>query len=106
MLPAHRVNEGVAAYRQAMNASRMLRILVCQAVGVGRVLHVSSVRVYQPPGRDATALTENSPLGQSSWIWDYYSASKIATEQLCQRYPGAWTVVRPTSQKSPIGRTA
>jgi len=86
--PWRQFQEGISATGNLLD--------VCQAVGVGRFLHVSSVRVYRPPGRHATALTEDSPLGQSSWIWDYYSASKIAAERLCQRYQGAWTVVRPS----------
>ncbi len=68
----------------------------CQAVGVGRVLHVSSVRVYGLAGRSRAALTELSPLGKSSRFWDYYCAGKIAAERLFQHYPGDWTVIRPT----------
>jgi nucleoside-diphosphate-sugar epimerase len=68
----------------------------CRAVGVGRVLHVSSVRVYGSAGRGSTALTESSPLGKGAWLWDYYSIGKIAAERLCQAYPGDWTVVRPS----------
>ena len=51
MQPAHRVDEGVAAYRQPMNASRVLRLLACQAgrhcsVGRrdGRCVQVGKVR--------------------------------------------------------------
>jgi nucleoside-diphosphate-sugar epimerase len=68
----------------------------CQAVGVGRVLHVSSVRVYGFAARGTAPVTESAPLGKGAWLWDYYSAGKIAAERLCQSYPGDWTIVRPS----------
>lgn len=67
-----------------------------QAARVGRFVYVSSSRVYGRPHQQ-TPLTEDDPLGQHLWrLWDYYPRAKIAAEELTRRYPGAWTIVRPT----------
>jgi len=68
----------------------------CRHVGVCRVLYVSSIMVYGHPRPPAgEKVTEDFPLGQSRWWWDYYCDAKIQAEQLCLRYPGEWTIVRP-----------
>jgi 2-alkyl-3-oxoalkanoate reductase len=68
----------------------------CRDAGVGRLLHVSSSRVYGHP-RGSAPITEEEPLGQHLWrVWDYYPRAKIETEKLCHAYPLPWTIVRPT----------
>lgn len=76
----------------------------CRAAGVGRVLHVSSVIVYGHPKIRADLFTEDEPLGQDPWVWDYYCRAKIAAEELYRGYPGAWTVVRPSWMYGPRDR--
>ena len=53
----------------------------CRTARVGRVLHVSSITVYghlrRQPGR---LFTEEEPLGQNLWLWDYYCRAKIEAE--------------------------
>lgn len=69
----------------------------CRSQAVGRVVHVSSSRVYGHPRTADRPLDETDPIGQRLWrLWDRYPRAKIATEQLCRAYPGAWTIVRPT----------
>ncbi len=77
----------------------------CRAAGVGRVLHVSSITVYGHPAERAALFTEDEPLGQNLWLWDYYCRAKIETEDLCRRYPGDWTIVRPSWIYGPRDRT-
>ena len=77
----------------------------CRTVGVGRVLHVSSIIVYgHPPIRQAQ-YTEDEPLGQNPWMWDYYCQAKVRAEQLCRQYPGDLTIVRPSWIYGPRDRT-
>jgi 2-alkyl-3-oxoalkanoate reductase len=69
----------------------------CRRAGARRFLHLSSSRVYGHPRGADRPLTEDEPLGQNLWrLWDYYPRAKIAAEGLARRYPGEWTVVRPT----------
>ena len=78
----------------------------CRAAAVGRVLHVSSVIVYGHPkvrARD-DLFTEDEPLGQNPWFWDYYLRAKIQAEELCRQYSGAWTIVRPSWMYGPRDR--
>jgi 2-alkyl-3-oxoalkanoate reductase len=77
----------------------------CRSVGVGRVLHVSSVIVYGHPKVRADLFTEDEPLGQNPWWWDYYCRAKIQAEELCRAYPGALTIVRPSWIYGPRDRT-
>lgn len=81
--------------RHIVDATRNL-LAACRQVGVGRVLHVSSIIVYGHPRIDREPFTEDEPLGRNLWWWDYYCRAKIAAEQLYQEYPGEWTVVRPS----------
>ncbi len=76
----------------------------CRAGGVGRVLHVSSLIVYGHPPREGPPLTEESPLGQHLWVWDYYCRAKIEAEGQVRRYPGDWTIVRPSWTYGPRDR--
>jgi nucleoside-diphosphate-sugar epimerase len=78
----------------------------CREAGVGRVLHVSSITVYGHPRERAELFTEDEPLGQNLWLWDYYCRAKIAAEELCRRYPGDWTIVRPSWIYGPRDRNS
>jgi nucleoside-diphosphate-sugar epimerase len=79
----------------------------CQKVGVGRVLHVSSIIVYGHPREREDRFTEDEPMGQHLWLWgDFYCRAKIAAEALCRRYPGPLTIVRPSWIYGPRDRTS
>jgi nucleoside-diphosphate-sugar epimerase len=77
----------------------------CRVAGVGRVLHVSSIIVYGHPRIRAERFTEEEPLGQNPWVWDYYCRAKVRAEELCRQYPGDLTVVRPSWIYGPRDRT-
>ncbi len=77
----------------------------CRIAGVGRVLHVSSIIVYGHPHIRAGQFTEDEPLGQDPWVWDYYCRAKVRAEELCRQYPGDLTIVRPSWIYGPRDRT-
>jgi 2-alkyl-3-oxoalkanoate reductase len=77
----------------------------CQRVGVGRVLHVSSIIVYGHPPLRPGLFTEDEPIGQNLWVWDNYCRAKIRAEETCRAYTGDWTVVRPSWIYGPRDRT-
>jgi nucleoside-diphosphate-sugar epimerase len=77
----------------------------CQSVGVGRVLHVSSIIVYGHPRLRDGLFTEDEPLGQNLWVWDNYCRAKMRAEEICREYKGDWTVVRPSWIYGPRDRT-
>jgi nucleoside-diphosphate-sugar epimerase len=76
----------------------------CETVGVGRVLHVSSITVYGHPKPRPQLITEDEPLGQNLWIWDHYCRSKIVAEEICRRYRGSLTILRPGWMYGPRDR--
>jgi 2-alkyl-3-oxoalkanoate reductase len=79
----------------------------CRTVGVGRVLHVSSITVYGHPRlRPGALFTEEEPLGQNLWVWDHYCRAKIRAEALCRSYPDPLTIVRPSWIYGPRDRTS
>lgn len=78
----------------------------CRCVGVGRVLHVSSIIVYGHPRIRSKQFTEEEPLGQNLWMWDYYCRAKLRAEELCRQYPGDWTIVRPSWMYGPRDRNS
>jgi 2-alkyl-3-oxoalkanoate reductase len=78
----------------------------CRDVSVGRLLHVSSISVYGHPRDRADLFTEDEPLGQHLWWRDYYRRAKIEAEVLCRRYPGDWTMVRPSWIYGPRDRNS
>jgi nucleoside-diphosphate-sugar epimerase len=80
-------------------------LTACRNAGVGRVLHVSSIIVYGHPPVVAEHFTEDEPLGQNLWVWDYYCRAKIRAEELCRAYPRALTIVRPSWIFGPRDRT-
>jgi nucleoside-diphosphate-sugar epimerase len=80
--------EAVASTRNLVEA--------CRAEKVGRLLHVSTISVYGHPRiAPGQQITEETPLGQKFWLWDYYPRSKLMAEALAWDYPEV-TVVRPS----------
>ena len=76
----------------------------CRAEGVERLLHASSISVYGHP-RLGTGerITEETPLGQRFWLWDYYGRSKLLAEAEARTFP-ATTTVRPCWMYGPRDR--
>jgi nucleoside-diphosphate-sugar epimerase len=90
--------------REVIDATANL-LDACRAAGVGRVLHVSSIIVYGHPRIRREQFTEDEPLGQNLWMWDYYCRAKVRAEELCRQYPGDLTIVRPSWIYGPRDRT-
>ena len=88
--------EAVASTRNIVEA--------CKAVNAARLLHVSSISVYGHPSLDADAkITEETPLGQRFWLWDYYPQAKLLAEQIAREFPRT-TIVRPSWLYGPRDR--
>ena len=68
----------------------------CRRHNVGRLVHVSSLAVYGHPRHGNELLTEDEPLNQYPWSYDYYNRSKIAAERLVTELADQATIVRPT----------
>jgi nucleoside-diphosphate-sugar epimerase len=90
--------------REVIDATANL-LQACRTARVGRVLHVSSIIVYGHPRIGDKEFTEDEPLGQNLWLWDYYCLAKVRAEELCRQYPGALTIVRPSWIFGPRDRT-
>jgi nucleoside-diphosphate-sugar epimerase len=90
--------------REVIDATANL-LTACRTVGVGRVLHVSSIIVYGHPHILNGCFSEDEPLGQNLWIWDYYCRAKVRAEELCRQYAGDLTIVRPSWIYGPRDRT-
>jgi nucleoside-diphosphate-sugar epimerase len=90
--------------REVIDATANL-LDACRVAGVGRVLHVSSIIVYGHPHIRKDQFTEDEPLGQNPWVWDYYCRAKVRAEELCRQYPGDLTIVRPSWIYGPRDRT-
>ncbi|MBI3407197.1 MAG: NAD-dependent epimerase/dehydratase family protein [Planctomycetes bacterium] len=72
-------------------------VAACNAENVGRLLHVSSISVYGHPKLPAgSQITEETPLGQHHWLWDYYPRAKVLAEEEVHKFAGDWTIVRPS----------
>ncbi|HEY7422721.1 MAG TPA: NAD-dependent epimerase/dehydratase family protein [Gemmataceae bacterium] len=93
-----------AFQREVIDATANL-LDACRVAGVGRVLHVSSIIVYGHPRIRPECFTEDEPLGQDLWLWDYYCWAKVRAEELCRCYPGDLTIVRPSWIYGPRDRT-
>ena len=76
----------------------------CRTAGVSRLLHVSSISVYgHPKVADGAKITEETPLGQGFWMWDYYPRAKLIAEQIAREFP-ATTTIRPSWLYGPRDR--
>jgi nucleoside-diphosphate-sugar epimerase len=90
---------------QIIDATRNL-LTACRLANVGRVLHVSSITVYGHPRPRAGRFTEEEPLGQRLWRWDYYCKAKIEAERLVRQYGPDVTIVRPSWMYGPRDRNS
>jgi nucleoside-diphosphate-sugar epimerase len=82
-------------FEQEAAAGTRNLIAACKSAAVQRLLHVSSISVYgHPKLRPGEFITEETPLGQRFWMWDYYPRAKLIAEQAAWEYPST-TVVRP-----------
>lgn len=80
---------------EAVTGTRNL-VEAARHCSVGRLLHVSSISVYGHPRlRPGELITEDTPLGQHFWLWDYYPRSKLLAEEIAWQFPDV-TVVRPS----------
>jgi nucleoside-diphosphate-sugar epimerase len=89
--------------REVIDATANL-LDACREMGVGRVLHVSSITVYGHPKPRAELITEEEPLGRNLWVWDYYCQAKIEAERICRQYHGPLTIIRPGWMYGPRDR--
>jgi 2-alkyl-3-oxoalkanoate reductase len=81
--------------QEAVTSTRNL-VEACKTADVGRLLHVSSISVYgHPKLRPGESITEDTPLGQRFWMWDYYPRAKLLAEEVARPFPRV-TVVRPS----------
>ena len=93
-----------AAFEEEVVTSTRNVIDACRANRVGRLLHVSSISVYgHPKLGPGEKITEETPLGQGFWLWDYYPQAKLLAERIAWEYPET-TVVRPSWLYGPRDR--
>ncbi|WP_404304599.1 NAD-dependent epimerase/dehydratase family protein [Neorhodopirellula lusitana] len=71
-------------------------VAAANAHSVDRLVHVSSMAVYGHPKMGPELLTEDDPIGQNLWSFDYYNRSKIAAELATTQFANRTTIVRPT----------
>lgn len=93
-----------AFQREVIDAAANL-LDACRRAGVGRFVHTSSIIVYGRPRMRHGQFSEDEPLGQNPWLWDYYCQAKVRAEELCRQYPGALTILRPSWIYGPRDRT-
>lgn len=99
---------------EAVTATQNI-VAACQLTKVQRLLHVSSISVYghpRPPspptplpegkGR-SWKITEDTPLGQHFWMWDYYPRAKLLAENIARDFAST-TIVRPSWLYGPRDR--
>ena len=89
---------------EAITGTRNI-VAACLLAKVQRLLHVSSISVYGHPylADAGEQITEDTPLGQRFWLWDYYPRAKLLSEQIAREY-GDTTVVRPSWLYGPRDR--
>lgn len=81
--------------REAVTSTRNV-VEACRSADVRRLLHVSSISVYgHPKLAPGQSITEDTPLGQGFWMWDYYPRAKLLAEEIAREFPRV-TVVRPS----------
>lgn len=83
-----------------IDATRNLALAALDA-GVSRFVHISSTSAYGHPEEGGPVVTEEAPLGQNLWTaWDYYTRSKVESEQVLWRLARdrglPLTVIRPS----------
>lgn len=89
--------EAVTSTRNLVDAVRQEK--------VGRLLHVSTISAYgHPKLAPGELITEETPLGQKFWLWDYYPRSKLMAEKIAWELPNV-TIVRPSWIYGPRDRT-
>jgi nucleoside-diphosphate-sugar epimerase len=89
-------------FRQAVLEATTNLVAACRTAQVNRFVHVSSISVYGHPRLgDGEWLSEESPLGVNLWWADHYCRAKILAEEEVRRYPGEWTIVRPSWMYGP-----
>jgi nucleoside-diphosphate-sugar epimerase len=94
-------------FQQAIIDATANVLAACSTVGVGRLLHVSSINVYGHPHlRQGQWLTEDDPLGQRLWWWDHYCRAKVQAERLVHASSVPWTAVRPSWIYGPRDRNS
>lgn len=88
---------------EAVTATRNI-VTACTLAKVQRLLHVSSISVYGHPKLEPGAkVTEDTPLGQGFWWWDYYPRAKLLAEEIAREYAQT-TIVRPSWLYGPRDR--
>jgi nucleoside-diphosphate-sugar epimerase len=89
---------------EAVTSTRNI-VDACRSAKVGRLLHVSTISVYGHPHiAPGEQITEETPVGQRFWLWDYYPRAKLMAEKIAREYPDV-TVVRPSWIYGPRDRT-
>jgi nucleoside-diphosphate-sugar epimerase len=83
-------------------------VAACVAVGVERLLHISSTSAYGHPEPSVIPITETRPLGEKFWMWDDYTRAKIAAEKIVweaqEKHGLGVTVIRPSWLYGPRDR--
>jgi nucleoside-diphosphate-sugar epimerase len=88
---------------EAVTSTRNI-VEACRSAGVQRLLHVSSISVYgHPKLTPGERITEQTPLAQGFWMWDYYPQAKLIAEQIAREYSET-TVIRPSWLYGPRDR--
>ena len=88
---------------EAVTATRNV-VTACTLAKVQRLLHVSSISVYGHPKLAASAkITEDTPLGQGFWMWDYYPRAKLLAENIAREFAQT-IIVRPSWLYGPRDR--
>jgi nucleoside-diphosphate-sugar epimerase len=99
--------------KEAVTSTRNV-VEACRLAKVARLLHVSSISVYGHPRPSPPTplpggeekewkITEETPLGQGFWMWDYYPRAKLLAEEIAREYAET-TIVRPSWLYGPRDR--
>jgi nucleoside-diphosphate-sugar epimerase len=81
-----------------IDATRTLAHAALSA-GIDRFIHISSTSAYGHPTEGQAPIDESAALGQSVWMLDYYTRSKVDCELVLWALAGAGlplTVIRPS----------